>query len=276
MAMELHTLLTSADKLPSLPKVLQDLVRAFDAPEPDVNRIVQLIGSDPTLSAKVLRAANSAFFRRSRSVASVKEAVLFMGLHTVRMLVLSAGMAGAVHFLDRETRTQFWRYSLNTAVSARYFARLLRHDADVAFTAGLIHAIGEPLMCSAMSEEMLQLDEESLFFDEQRASLERLALGYGYPDVGAALAEQWNFPPQVSVAIRAAADPFAGSAFSPLAACVHLGAQIAGSTERQEAQHIAFSLLDTRLLDALKLDAAAVAEMPPLQELADGLHALVA
>ncbi len=274
--MQLDALLANADKLPSLPKVLQKLVAAFDAPDVDVDQIASLIGADPTLAAKILKVANSAFFKRARSIGSVKEAVMFMGLHTVRMLVLGAGMAGAVRFLDRETRTQFWRYSLHTAVAARYFARVLRLDADTAFTAGLIHAIGQPLMREVLHDELAVLDETSAFYDEQRAALERMTLGFGYPDVGAALAELWNFPLQVATAIRAAPDPFSSGEFSPLGACVHLGMQLAGASEREEVLAAAFSLLDTRLLVTLKLEQTAVASMPPMNELTEGLHTLVA
>ena len=274
--MQLEALLANADRLPSLPKVLKELLFAFDRPDPDVAQIVALIGSDPTLAAKVLKVANSAFFKRARSVGSLKEAVLFMGLHTTRLLVMGAGMAGAVRFIDRQTRTQFWRYSLHTAVCARYFARQLRLDGDVAFTAGLVHAIGEPLLRETFEDTLSALDEEAAFYDEQRAALERLALGYGFPDVGAALAEQWNFPLPVTQAIRAAPDPFGNGAFSALGACVHLGMQIAGSSERQEPSAQAFAMLDTRLLDTLKLDSAAVHGMPPMSELTEGLHALVA
>lgn len=275
-AMQLDALLANADHLPSLPKVLQKLVVAFDLPHPDVTHIAALIGSDPALAAKVLKVANSAFFKRTRSVSSLKDAVLFMGLHTTRLLVLGAGMAGAVRFLDRETRTQFWRYSLHTAVSARYFAKLARQDADCAFTAGLLHAIGEPLMSEVFAEELQVLDETAAFYDAQRAALERMTLGYAYPDVGAALAEQWNFPEPVAAAIRAAPDPFSTGQFSALGACVHLGMQLAGCSEREEQPDSAFAMLDTRLLDVLKLDAKSVEAMPAVAELSEGLHALVA
>jgi len=274
--MQLEALLSNADRLPSLPKVLQKLVAEFDQPDPDAQKIATLIGSDPVLAAKILKVANSAFFRRARSVGSLKEAVVFLGLHTVRMLVLGAGMAGAVRFIDRETRTQFWRYSLHTAVAARYVARLAKQDADTAFTAGLIHAIGEPLMREVFEEELRQIDEDAAFYDAERAGLERMALGYGYPDVGAALAEQWNFPQQVASAIRAAPDPFASGQFSALGACVHLGMQLAGSCERNEEPASAFSMLDTRLLETLKLDGTVVESMPHVTELTEGLQALVA
>lgn len=273
--MQLDALLANTDRLPSLPKVVRELVIAFDKPQPDVNQIAALIGSDPVLTVKILQVANSAFFRRSRTISSLKEAVVFMGLHTVRLLVMSAGMVGAVRFLDRESRTQFWRYSLHTAVGARYFARASQVDADTAFTAGLIHAIGQPLMRELLEGALDDLDETAAFYDGQRAALERLSLGYGYPDVGAALAECWNFPAQVSMAIRAASDPFGYSPFSPLGACIHLGMQLAGSSERAEAQALAFSMLDTRLLASLELDAKTVEAMPPMNELTEGLHALV-
>lgn len=274
--MQLSALLANADKLPSLPKVLQELITAFDKPDPDINHIVKLIGSDPGLAVKILKVANSAFFRRARSVSSLKDAVMFMGLHTIRMLVLGAGMAGAVRFLDRESRTQFWRYSLHTAVGARYFAGLMQQDADTAFTAGLIHAIGEPLMREVFEVELLALDDEVTFYDDQRAALERMTLGFGYPDVGAALAEQWNFPPLVAHAIRAAPDPFGTGQFSVLGACVHLGMQLAGASERAEQPSQAFTMLDTRLLTTLKLDASTIESMPPMETLTEGLRALVA
>lgn len=274
--MQLDALLAHTDRLPSLPKVVQKLVIAFDAPHPDVRHIADLIGSDPALAVKVLKVANSAFFRRARSIGSVQEAVVFMGLHTVRMLVMSAGMVGAVRFIDRDARTPFWRYSLHTAVSARYFARALSVDADIAFTAGLIHAIGQPLMQELLEGALDVVNDAAAFYDGERAALERLSLGYAYPDVGAALAERWDFPPQISAAIRAASDPLGGTPFSPLAACVHLGMQLASSSERAEPQAHAFSMLDTRLLATLKLERASLDAMPPMQELTEGLHALVA
>ena len=274
--MQLDALLAQTDRLPSLPKVMQKLVIAFDRQDVDVNHIAALIGSDPALAVKILKVANSAFFRRSHSIGSVKEAVVFMGLHTVRLLVMSAGMVGAIRFLDRDSRTQFWRYSLHTAVAARYFARASQVNADTAFTAGLIHAIGQPLMRELLEADLDAVDEAAAFHDVQRAALERLSLGYGYPDVGAALAASWHFPPQVVEAIRAASDPFAHSPFSPLGACIHLGMQLASARERAEAQTVAFSLLDTRLLAGLKLDAATIEAMPPINELTEGLHALVA
>jgi len=274
--MQITALLANVDRLPSLPKVLRELVIAFDKPNADVAQIVSLIGSDPALAAKVLKVANSAFFRRARTIASLKEAVVFMGLHTTRLLVLGAGMAGAVRFLDRESRTQFWRYSLHTAVTARYFARLAKQDADTAFTAGLIHAIGEPLMRELYEDELASIDEQSAFFDDQRAALERLTLGYAYPEVSAALAEEWNFPQAVVAAIRTASEPFANTQFSAVGACVHLGMQLARSSERQESPQLILPLLDTRLLTALKLDEASVEVMPTLHDLTEGLHALVA
>ncbi len=274
--MQLDALLAHTDRLPSLPKVVQELMIAFDKPDPDVNHIAKLIGSDPTLAVKILKVANSAFFRRSRSISSLKDAVVFMGLHTVRLLVMSAGMVGAVRFIDRDSRTQFWRYSLNTAAGARYFARRLQMDPDSAFTAGLIHAIGHPLMRELLEDDLNAIDETATFYDEQRATMERLALGYGYPDVGAALAESWEFPPQVAIAIRAAPSPFETTPFSPLGACIHLGMRLACASERDETQAQAFAMLDTRLLGALKLDAEAIEALPPMSELTEGLQALVA
>lgn len=269
-------LMSRVHTLPTVPKVVQELIATFDQPQIDLVRIARLVNTDPVIAAKVLRLANSAYYRRSRTVTSVNDAIVFMGLDALRMLVVGAGFAASVKVPASLGRDLFWRYCLHTAVSARYFAGQCGEDAQAAFTAGLLHAIGEPLMVMAMEEELREVERQTRFFDRERAVCERAQVGFAYSDLGAELAESWRFPPGMVDAIRHAPEPLYAEEFSRPAACVYLGSHFAAGYERHDAVDISLMTLDVRVLDLLGLELSVAEKMPTVDKLASGLEELVA
>jgi len=275
MADTAASLLSRIHRVPTIPKVVHELIATFDAPVVDMPRVVQLINTDPVIAAKVLRLANSAYYRRSRSVTNIGDAVIFMGLDALRMLVIGAGFAGAVPVPQSLGRALYWRYCLHTAVAAKFFARLAHEDAETAFTAGLLHAIGEPLLVQAMEKELNAIDGRARFYDHDRAACERAAVGFAFSDLGGDLAESWCLPAAIVQAIRTAPEPLTGEDFSPLGACVYLGAHFAAAHERSEDVETAASTLDARVLDKIGIELSTAFDMPPVKKLAEGLEELV-
>ncbi len=269
------SLLSRIHSVPTMPKVVQALIATFDAPEVDVPRIARLVNTDPLITAKVLRLANSSYYHRARAVATINDAVVFLGLDALRMLVIGAGFAGAVPVPQSLGRQLYWRFCLHTAVAAKFFAGHCKEDPETAFTAGLLHAIGEPLMLSAMGSELKEVDAQVSFYHPDRARHERAALGFAFSDLGGDLAESWCFPAAVVNAIRTAPAPLDPAEFSRLGACVYLGAHFAAAHERRESVEQAASTLDARVLEAAGIDLARAFEMPPVRALAEGLEELV-
>lgn len=267
------SLLQRIHTVPTLPRVVQALIATFNAPDVDVQRLATLIKTDPVITAKVLRLVNSAYYVRSRSIANVNDAVIYLGIDALRMLVVGAGFAASVPVPASLGRALFWRYCLHTAVAAKHFAARCNEDPETAFTAGLLHAIGEPLMASSLP--LTEVDAEVPFFDHDRARHERQRLGFAFSDLGADLADSWCFPACVINAIRTAPEPLDAEQFSPLGACVYLGAHFAAAHERNENVEQAASTLDSRVVEALGIDLAAAFEMPPVRQLAQGLEELV-
>jgi HD-like signal output (HDOD) protein len=276
MLMTPAALLSHIHAVPAIPKVVQQLIETFDAPEVNVSRVSRLVNTDPMIAAKVLRLANSAYYRRARAVASIDDAVVFLGLDALRMLVVGAGFAGVLPVPTALGRALFWRYCLHTAVCAKFFAEGAGEDAQAAFTAGLLHAIGEPLMLMALEEPLKGIEANARFYDHERAACERACVGFSFSDLGAALADQWRFPPAIVEAIRAAPAPLEVEPFPKLAACVYLGAHFAAGLERHEHPDVSLSTLDLRVADGLGLDYGRIARMPPVAKLAEGLEELVA
>lgn len=269
------SLLSRIHTLPTVPKVVQELIATFEQPEINLSKVARLVNTDPVIAAKVLRLANSAYYRRSRTVTSVDEAIVFMGLDALRMLVVGAGFASSVPVPAELGRGLFWRYCLHTAVCARYFAWQCNEDAQAAFTAGLLHAIGEPLMVMSMESELREVEQQARFYDRDRALCERSRVGFAYSDLGAELAESWRFPPAMVSAIREAPEPLSGKDFSRLAACIHLGSHFAAGVERHHDLDTSLMTLDSRVLESIGLDLGNAGRMPPPAKLAQGLEELV-
>ncbi|WP_162932170.1 HDOD domain-containing protein [Solimonas sp. K1W22B-7] len=269
-----QSLLDHINNLPTVPKAIRDLMVEFDKPEADVGRVSRLIGADPVLSAKLLRMANSAFYHRKGTVNRLQDAVVFVGTHATRNLVMSVGLSGAIRFPAQFPAQSFWRYSLHSAVAARHLAHALHADAETAFAVGLMRALGEPLAASVMGTEMSALDQVCPFYDEARTGAERSRLGFTYVDVTAALAERWHFPQPMVAALRESQGAPEGPDRN-LGQLVALGAWMAGEFEWRRSPPSQLPAVVTARLRSLGLEDSALHDMPSLPHMSEGLEALV-
>ncbi len=220
--MELQTLLDHPRALPSLPEAVSHLMTELDKDDPDLRRIGNLLASDPALTTRALRLANSSFFNLQRQVASVQEAAAVMGLNHVRTMVMGAALGSAFRKVEGVNLEQFWRYSLNVAKIASTLAGVVKQDSGLAFTAGLVHALGDLVMHMGMPDEMRRLDFSVAPLALDRVQAERSALGYTYFDVSTAFATKWHFPDAIVRAVKYLDAPFEGDQFEMLAGVLHI------------------------------------------------------
>lgn len=238
----LEELLASNEALPSIPRVIALLLNELDQPEPDLRKISQLINTDPVLATRLLRLANSAQYQFANKIGSVSEALALMGLAQVRTLAIAAAVAGAFASIQGVDMNQFWRYSLNAAKLARALAGMVRQNQPAAFTAGLIHAIGELVMHLGLPNELKVLNQKVAPLALKRAAVERKLLGYCYADVGAGFARNWQFPQPIVDALENQCAPFENDAYEPMAGILHLAAWRARAREANYGEQ---DLIDT-------------------------------
>jgi len=222
--MELKSLLDQPNKLPTIPKVAQQLIESFSSEDVSVDEIANQLSADPALSAKLLRLANSAYFHLSRTIGTVDDALRMLGFVMVRNLVLGNSMTAAFRNTKGMDLPQFWRYNLYTACASRWLASREGVNGDLVFTVGLMHGIGQLHLHAAAPEAMVPLDRKCHVLDARRAELEQQILGFHHGDVAAELAKLWNFPEPIIAALRAVPQPLAMPEFSEAAGWVHLGA----------------------------------------------------
>ncbi len=222
--MDLNDLLAREDCLPSIPKVLALLHAELGQHAPDLRKICQLFGGDPAIAASLLRCANHQGGALSGRVGGVSEALALLSLAQVRAVVGAASVGTTFATIPGVNLQQFWRYSLDTAKVARSLAGCTRQNQAMAYTAGLLHALGELLMHVGLPDAMADLNTLVPPLDTERVHAEQRALGFCYADVSAGFARKWCFPAAMVDALAQQHTPFQDDACEPLAGVLHLAA----------------------------------------------------
>ncbi len=222
--MNLKELLARQFTLPSIPKVVALLLSELDRHEVDLKTVNQLISTDPALTTRLLRLANSDFFKLSGKINSVSEALALLNLALVRTMAQEAANSASFQAVPGINLPRFWEYSLNVARVSRSLAGVVRQNQQAAFTCGLIHAFGELAMHLAMPQETTLLSEKYGALDLRRASAERHTFGFSYASVSAGFAQLWHFPQPMVDALEHQYAPFENNVYEPLAGVIHLAA----------------------------------------------------
>jgi HD-like signal output (HDOD) protein len=266
--MQFDALFDHASALPTVPKVVQDLIISLDDDNVMIGELAPKIAADPVLSARLLRLANSAYYHPPRPIGTIEDALRMLGFSTVRTLVISAGLTSSFRPIPGLELSAFWRYSMKCAVVARWLADRSHVDAGQAFTIGLMHAIGQLVMHAAMPEKMLAVSRVAGGFDPRRGDVEKHSFGYHFADVGARLAELWRFPKAYPAALQGWMDPLEEEELNRLAGIIHIAAWRARCDENALDPEEIAGTAPIKLLGALGLEDTLLEEMPSPRELA--------
>jgi HD-like signal output (HDOD) protein len=183
----LRALAGSVDGLPSLPRIYGDLTAALESPNCGTAEISAVVCRDPALAAKVLQLVNSSFFGLPRQVTSLPDAVSYLGVTTVRSLVLSTEAMSLFRPAARAAGLDVDALAARAAATATEAARLAAPECrGDAFTAGLLSDAGL-LLLAAKAPELLRRDEAEL--------------GFTHGGLGAYLLGLWGLAPAIVEAV---------------------------------------------------------------------------
>jgi HD-like signal output (HDOD) protein len=140
---------------PPLPSVTFDLFRLTQREDADIEDIVRVLERDEMLAGMVLRLVASPVYAGRASVRSLRDAVIRLGVRTVRNVVFEAALRQSVFNLPEynETIERIGRHSIATAYLARVVCRHARVNEDNAFLAGLLHDIGFAGLLFALTQK---------------------------------------------------------------------------------------------------------------------------
>jgi HD-like signal output (HDOD) protein/CheY-like chemotaxis protein len=226
------TLVARINKLPTLPATYQKLVECLKDPKADLEDVGRIISRDPSMSARLLKVVNSAYFGLAKPVADVARAGALLGLDRIMALVLGQGLfsGGEAPQVRGFSLEALWSHSLATAAAAHRIAVEEKLDKDqvaAAFLAGMLHDIGKLVLAMGVPADYARVLDLANGKPGKECELELLELQATHPDVGAYLVGLWGLPNTIAEAIAFHEDP--ADALGPfgLPGIVHVADRIA-------------------------------------------------
>lgn len=186
-----------SDGLPTLPAYVFELNSLLAASPVNLRRVGEVIRTDPSLTAQVLRLSNSAFLGCRERVTKIEHAVMLVGTERLRTMVLTCSLVEYVgHRVASEDMQSFWQHCFLTAALSERLARALAYaQPEQCYLAGLLHDIGAlPLLVVAAAESKGREDLATWGWGES-LELEREHFGIDHCEVGRWIGVSWNFPP---------------------------------------------------------------------------------
>lgn len=222
----LQDLLKKVDDLPALPWVVKRVMELTEDPDSTARDINEVINLDQSMTAKVLRLANSAFYGFPRRISTVTDATIMLGFQTIRSIVIAASVS---KLLSQEVEGyallpgELWKHSQSAAMAARMTARKIRFPKiEVAYTAALLHDLGKVILNSYMRESYEEVidkvEKEKIPFSQAEEEI----IGFNHALVGSKVAENWNLPPELVEAIAFHHSPELAKIDSTLTSIVHV------------------------------------------------------
>jgi HD-like signal output (HDOD) protein len=259
---EIDSYLSDTSRLPAFPAVANHAISLAYDPDVDIKNLAEEITRDPAITAAIIKLSNSAYFSPTRQVRSVQEAIVTLGLNTVKDIIVIAASQGILK-QDLEgykmEGNSMWDHSLLVAELSSRIAKMKKTKTkpDVAFTAGLFHDVGKIVMAGFFKKvQRLVMMEMEKNPDKRFSDIEKSFLGYTNSEIGGLLLSRWKFPGELVEAATFSYHPENAKINPELSSIVHvanvitlasgIGVDIGGLSEDLSA----FAIKNLGLTDA--------------------------
>jgi HD-like signal output (HDOD) protein len=221
----LRALVSSTASLPSTPGIYRQLIPLLQREDVSARDIGTMLAKDMGMTAKVLQLVNSSFFGLGRHIANPEDAVVFLGVETVKALAMSVSAFScfSTSKCPRFPIDDLQRHSSGVAWVAREIAKsqkVPKRFLDDTFVAGLLHDVGQLVLVSNRAREYDKLLATIGTGDLAIVDAERQTFGTTHAEVGSYLLRLWGLPDPIveAVAFHHAPSKCACGDFTPLTA----------------------------------------------------------
>ncbi len=206
MKEKIEKIISTVERLPPFPLVALKVVAMARDENVSIKQIAEIVQYDPSITANVLKWCNSPYFGLRQKVTSIKQALVYLGGKNLVEIVM---MSSCKPYLDKKVvgyeleKGELWRHSVGCALLAQILAEKAScgDKKTILFTGGLLHDIGKLVLSEFVEDAVVQIKgliEEGKDFLEA----ERKVLGMDHAEIGAKMAERWNFPEELIQIIR--------------------------------------------------------------------------
>lgn len=207
---KLERLAFKGDSMPSLPSVYKRIRKAVEDPDSTFDDIARIVCNDQSMSARLLRLANSAFYGYPNEVISIPDALTVIGLQQFKNMALCTSVIEVFknippELLDME---EFWKKSIACGLCARILALQRREtNSERFFLGGLLHRVGKLVLYKEMPEDCLSILKTTKERKTLTYHIENEILGFNHADLGGVLLANWELPQSLSDLVSHYIDP---------------------------------------------------------------------
>lgn len=191
----------NVEEFPTLPIIVTKIIEVCEDESADIEDLAEIISHDQSITSRILKLANSAYYGYLRKVNTISKAITILGFETIKSLSISASVFDTFKKIKSNyyfDRCQFWIHSIGVAVIARLIARHLNYkEIEVAFLDGLLHDIGKLFFESYYLTQYEDVIKEVTVNRCSIREAELKIMGVSHSDVGGWLTNRWKFPPEL-------------------------------------------------------------------------------
>ena len=227
--MNLELLVKSASRLFTLPEICLKIQDVIYDPSSSSSDIAKLISVDPSLSARLLKIANSPFYNFPSSIDDLSRAINLIGtedLYNLALATCTPSAFGKLAANDAIDLQAYWQHSVMSGLIARALAQAIKvPHGEQYFLGGLFHNLGQLVILEQHQEMFIKVEKKKR---EGMApwQAEELVIKHTYAEIGAELLRCWNMPAHIIDLVRYQHEPFKSD--DPRAASLlHIGSRVA-------------------------------------------------
>lgn len=194
----LESLLEQVKELPSLPEIYIRVSELLDNDDSTAMQIGETVQTDPSITSRILKMVNSAYYGLPHRVSTISQAVSLLGRQRLKQMLMGSVLEGLFRNIGNSDfpMQEFWQHSIKTAIIARHLAMQNAHiiDHDSLFTAGLLHDIGRLVMEGGIPGHATNV--ENLMKSKRIGIVEAETelFGFAHTEVSEALLQKWGLP----------------------------------------------------------------------------------
>ena len=202
----IKSIISRIESLPSLPSIYTEIVAEMQSEDPEIKKVGQIIAKDLSMTAKILQMVNSAFFGLFRKITSPEQAVMMLGLETIKALVLS------VKIFSQFNQNGFPWFNIdelfNHSLLVSVFAKTIIKDENLdqnlinkSLMAGLLHDLGKLILATNFKPSYRRILTEARSNGRNLLDLEYETFGTSHAEIGAYLMGLWRLETPIIEAI---------------------------------------------------------------------------
>jgi putative nucleotidyltransferase with HDIG domain len=203
---DIESIIKKIDRLKPVPQIAHKVMSIAENPESSMSDLSKIIVYDTAVTTDVLKAANSAYFGLPDRIDSVHQAIVYMGMEQVVDLILMS--AGSEHLKEAQEgydlhTGDLWKYSVSSALIACEIAEKIgAKDIHLIFTAALLKDIGKVILSQYVKDSFEKINRLVIEKGFTFRGAEKEVIGIDHSELGALMAQKWNFSPKMAEIIQ--------------------------------------------------------------------------